>query len=205
VEKSSTNTFSGTFSIIAISPDSKQMGIAVASGSTFVADRVPHAKPRIGVIATQANTNVAYGIKGLELLEKGLTPQETLNRLLEKDRERNSRQVAMMDFHRRKAVFTGANVPADSAEIVGEDYVVIGNLLLGKEVARSMAKEFESSSGDFAWRIARALKVGSESGGDKRGEKSAALIVVSTEKVEVKIEVGMHENPIDELLHKLKP
>jgi uncharacterized Ntn-hydrolase superfamily protein len=180
------------------------MGVAVASGSTFVADRVPHAKPRIGVIATQANTNVAYGIKGLELLEKGLTPQETLNRLLEKDRERNSRQVAMMDFHRRKAVFTGANVPADSAEIVGEDYVVIGNLLLGKEVARSMAKEFESSSGDFAWRIARALKVGSESGGDKRGEKSAALIVVSTEKVEVKIEVGMHEHPIDELLQELK-
>ncbi|MDI6903930.1 MAG: DUF1028 domain-containing protein [Candidatus Bathyarchaeia archaeon] len=32
----------GTFSILAISPDSKLMGVAVASGSTSVGDRVPH-------------------------------------------------------------------------------------------------------------------------------------------------------------------
>ena len=204
IKKPSASKSSGTFSIIAISPDSKLMGVAVASGSTFVGDRVPHAKPKIGAIATQANTNVVYGIKGLELLEKGLTPQETLNRLLEKDRERNSRQVAIMNFQRKKAVFTGANTPAYNAEIVGEDYVVIGNLLSRKEVASSMAKEFESSSGDLAWRIAGALKVGSESGGDRRGEKSAALIVISTERVEMNIKVGMHEHPIDELLHELK-
>jgi len=196
--------FSGTFSIIAISSDSRLMGIAVASGSTYVGYRVPHAKPGIGIVATQAYTNILYGINGLELLAKGLAPQDTLNRLLGEDSERELRQVAIMDFEGRKAVFTGAGAPVYCAEIVGEDYVVIGNLLSRKEVVSGMAKQFESSKGDFAERIIEALKAGSAIGGDKRGEKSTALIVISTEKVEADIKVGVHENPIEELHRKLK-
>ncbi|MCW3993977.1 MAG: DUF1028 domain-containing protein, partial [Candidatus Bathyarchaeota archaeon] len=82
-------------------------------------------------------------------------------------------------------------------------YVVIGNLLAGKELVKNMAEEFERSSGDLAWRMAKALKAGSECGGDRRGEKSAALIVVSTEKVEVEIKVDKHVNPIGELFGRL--
>jgi uncharacterized Ntn-hydrolase superfamily protein len=204
METSTTKFPSGTFSILAMSPDSNLMGVAVASGSTHVGDRVPHAKPGIGIIATQAYTNTTYGVKGLELLTHGLTPQETLNTLLEEDPERNLRQVAIMDFKRRKAVFTGANAPKYHGEIMGDDYVVIGNLLSKKEVISNMAQEFESSKGDLAWKMVKALKAGSESGGDKRGEKSAALVVIGTEKVEVEIKVDEHKNPIEELFHKLK-
>ncbi len=193
----------GTFSILAISPDSRLMGVAVASGSTSVGDRVPHAKPGVGVIATQAYTNVAYGIRGLELLARGLSPEQTLDRLLMEDSGRELRQVAVMDFNGRKAVFTGVNAAEFRGEIVGDSYVVVGNLLAGKEVVKSMAEEFERSSGDLAWRMARALKAGSESGGDRRGEKSAALIVVSTEKLEVEIKVDKHANPIGELFRRL--
>lgn len=193
----------GTFSILTISPSYKLMGVAVASGSTSVGDRVPHAKPGVGVIATQAYTNVAYGIRGLELLANGLPPKEALDRLLIEDPERELRQVAVMDFIGRKAVFTGLKTPEFRGEIVGEDYVVVGNLLAGKEVVSSMIEEFKRSSRDLAWRMARALKAGSESGGDKRGEKSAALIVVGTEKVEVKIKIDKHVNPIRELFRKL--
>jgi uncharacterized Ntn-hydrolase superfamily protein len=100
----------GTFTILAISQDSNLMGVATASGSINVGDRVPHAKPGIGVIATQAYTNVVYGIKGLELLQKGLSPEEALAKLLREDSERSMRQVAIMDFKRRKAVFTGSAV-----------------------------------------------------------------------------------------------
>ena len=193
----------GTFSILAVSPSSRLMGVAVASGSTSVGDRVPHAKPGVGVIATQAYTNVAYGIKGLELLAKGFSPKDALDRLLMEDPERELRQVAIMDFKRRKAVFTGVNAPKFRGETAGEDYVVVGNLLAQKEVVNSMTREFENSSGDLAWRMAKALKAGSQSGGDKRGEKSAALIVVSTEKVEVEIKIDTHVNPIKELFRKL--
>lgn len=66
-----------------------------------------------------------------------------------------------------------------------------------------MAKGFENSSGEFDQRLATALKTGSENGGDKRGEKSAALIVVSTKKVEAEIKVDSHKNPIEELRRRL--
>lgn len=193
----------GTFSILAMSPSSKLMGVAVASGSTSVGDRVPHAKPGVAVIATQAYTNVAYGTKGLELLANGLSPEEALDRLLMEDPERELRQVAVMDFDGRKAVFTGIKAPQFRGEIAGEDYIVAGNLLAGKEVISSIAREFEESSGGLAWRMARALKAGSESGGDRRGEKSAALILVSTEKVEVEIKIDTHVNPVEELFRRL--
>jgi uncharacterized Ntn-hydrolase superfamily protein len=194
----------GTFSILCISPDSKLLGVAVATGTPLVGDRVPHAKPRVGVIATQAYTNITYGIKGLELLAKGLSPREALDRLLMEDSEREFRQVAIMDFGRRKAAFTGNGAPEWHGQIVGEDYVVIGNLLAGKKVLASMAGEFERSRENLAWRMARALKAGSRSGGDKRGEMSAALIVVGTERVEVSLRVDLHKNPIDELCRRLK-
>jgi uncharacterized Ntn-hydrolase superfamily protein len=193
----------GTFSIIAISPNTKLIGIAVASGSTSVGNRVPHAKPAIGVIATQAYTNVTYGTEGLELLTRKFTPTEALNRLLMKDPEKELRQVAIMDFKKRKAIFSGAKIPKTHGEITAENYVIIGNLLANQNVLKNMAKEFENSNGEFAKRLTMALKAGSKSGGDKRGEKSAALIVVSNEKVETKIKVNVHENPIEELHRKL--
>jgi len=193
----------GTVSILAMSPDSKLMGVAVASGSTSVGDRVPHAMPGVGVIATQAYTNVAYGTKGLELLVNDLSPKEALNKLLMEDSGRELRQVAIMDFTKRKTVFTGTGVPDWHGEATGENYVVIGNLLAGKNVVLGIAEEFEKTSGGLAWRMARALKAGSERG-DKRGERSAALVVVDREKVEVKIKVDGHEAPIEELIRKLE-
>ena len=108
-----------------------------------------------------------------------------------------------MDFNGRKAVFTGVKAPEFRGEIVGESYVIVGNLLAGKEVVKSMAEGFERSSGDLSWRMAKALKAGSECGGDRRGEKSAALIVISTEKVEAEIKVDKHADPIGKLLQNL--
>jgi uncharacterized Ntn-hydrolase superfamily protein len=142
---------------------------------------------------------VAYGIEGLKLLAKGLSPEEILEELLAEDPQREMRQVAIMDFAGRKAVFTGAEAPKWHGEIVGEDYIVIGNLLRSGKVLESMADGFKSSRGDLALRLLEALKAGSESGGDKRGEKSAALIMVDTAKLKLNLRVNEHKNPIHKL------
>jgi uncharacterized Ntn-hydrolase superfamily protein len=120
------------------------------------------------------------------------------------DLQKEQRQVAIMDFKMRKATFTGVKAPDFRGEVVGKDYIVIGNLLTGKEVVNSMVEEFESSIGDLALRLSMALKAGSESGGDQRGEKSAALIVISARKMETKIKIDVHENPVAELCHRLR-
>jgi uncharacterized Ntn-hydrolase superfamily protein len=196
---------SGTFSILAISNDMNQMGVAVISGSTHVGDRVPHGKPGIGVIATQAYTNVTYGTEGLKLLHMGFSPEEILKNLLKKDAEKNLRQVAIMDFKRRKTVFTGTLVPEVSAEVIKENCIAIGNLLSSPKVVEAMADEFENTSEKtFALRLISALKTGKECSGDKRGERSAALIVVNKEKVKVQVKVDLHENPMGALLSRLQ-
>lgn len=195
---------SGTFTILALSKSEKLMGIAVASGSKHVDIRVPHVKPSVGVIATQGYTNISYGINGIKLLEKGFSPLETLKELLAGDPERELRQVAIMDFSGRKAVFTGRMTPIHRGEIVGGDYIVIGNLLSNDRVLREMASAFEKTEGDLAWRMIWALKIGSDSGGDKRGENSAALIIVDETHVKTNLKVNVDGDPIQKLMDKLK-
>ncbi|MEM1565827.1 MAG: DUF1028 domain-containing protein [Candidatus Bathyarchaeia archaeon] len=191
----------GTFSILAASKDCKLLGVATASGSKAVGLRVPHAVPNVGAVATQAYTNVAYGTEGLKLLAAGLTPEQALQKLLAEDPQKEIRQVAIMDFTGRKAVFTGAEVPKERGEIVGEDYIVIGNLLKNVKVLESMASRFEENCENFVLRLLNALKAGSDSGGDKRGEKSAAIIVVDKAKVLLNLRVDERPNPVQELIN----
>lgn len=194
----------GTYSIVTKSPDSGLLGIAVASGSTSVGDRVPHAKPGVGVVATQAYTNILYATKGLKLIEQGTSPREALDLILREDSGRELRQVAMMDTEGNKAVFTGRKVPEWYGNSIGKDYIVIGNLLAGEEVVNRMAEEFERSVGALIWRMVKGLETASESGGDRRGERSAAIIVVSARNVEVEIRVNKHRTPIKELCRRLE-
>ncbi len=194
----------GTFSIVAKSPDSGLLGVAVASGSTSVGDRVPHAKPGVGVVATQAYTNIIYATKGLKLIEKGISPREALDLILQEDSGRELRQVAMMDVEGNKAVFTGRNVPEWYGNSIGKDYIVIGNLLVGEEVVNRMVEGFERSVGTLIWRMVKGLETASASGGDRRGERSAAIIVVSARNVEVEVRVNNHRTPIKELCRQLE-
>ncbi|MEM3672918.1 MAG: DUF1028 domain-containing protein [Candidatus Bathyarchaeia archaeon] len=196
--------FKGTFSILATLPNSKLIGVAVASGSIAVGDRVSHAMPGIGAVATQAYTEISYGTEGLELLVRGFSPTEALNKLLAKDPDREKRQVAIMDFKKRKAVFTGVETPEFRGERVGEEYIVVGNLLSSKSVVDSMAEAFENSRRNLAVRMLDALKAGNNAGGDRRGEKSAALIIVDYEEVVLQVKVDEHPQPIEELRRKLE-
>ncbi|MEM2318131.1 MAG: DUF1028 domain-containing protein [Candidatus Bathyarchaeia archaeon] len=190
----------GTYSILAISNDGKLMGVAVASGSTAVGSRVPHAMPGVGVVATQAYTNVAYGTEGLRLLASGVSPEQALKKLLARDPQKELRQVAIMNFAGRKAVFTGTETPKERGEIVGKDFIVIGNLLKSVKVLENMANHFERTHGNFVLKLSEALKAGSESGGDKRGENSAAITVVDKTKVLLSIRINESPNPVQELM-----
>lgn len=194
----------GTFSIVARSSESGLLGVAVASGSTSVGDRVPHAKPGVGAVATQAYTKIEYGTRGLELMEKGMLLKDVLDKILKGDSGKEFRQVAMIDAKGNKAFFTGRKVPEWSGESTGKDYIIIGNLLANAEVVDRMSEAFEKSSGELAWRLVEALRIASESGGDRRDERSAALVVVGERRVEVEIAVNEHGTPIKELARRLR-
>ena len=67
-----------TFSIVAIDPQTGEMGVAVASRYFSVGSVVPWAMADVGAVATQANVNVGYGQQALDLLRQGLTAPEVL-------------------------------------------------------------------------------------------------------------------------------
>jgi len=102
-----------TFSIVAFDPSNGDCGVAVASRYFSVGAVVPWAEAGVGCVATQANVNVGYGPRGLELLRQGLTAKQVLDKLLAEDTfaDREGRQVAIVDRNGGVATYTGPNAP----------------------------------------------------------------------------------------------
>src|ERR1017187_6115124 len=71
-----------TFSIVAYDPATGDCGVTVASKYFSVGAVVPWAEAGTGCIATQANVNVGYGPRGLELLRQGLAARQVIDKLL---------------------------------------------------------------------------------------------------------------------------
>src|SRR5215467_13920580 len=87
-----------TFSIVAIDPATGDLGVAVASRYFAVGAVVPWAEANVGAVATQANVNVGYGPKAIDLLKRGLSAKEVVDRLLAEDMfpGKDGRQVAVV-------------------------------------------------------------------------------------------------------------
>jgi uncharacterized Ntn-hydrolase superfamily protein len=62
--------------------------------------------------------------------------------------------------------------------VVGPYYACQGNILVSAETVRAMAGAFERSEGELADRLVMALAAAQKAGGDRRGQQSAALVVV---------------------------
>ena len=204
-----------TFSIVACDRAAGQWGVAVQSKFMAVGPIVPWAEPNVGAVATQAMANPDYGPTGLELLRSGKSAQEALDHLVEADEYRDHRQAGIVDAHGRAAAYTGTECYDWAGHHVGEGYACQGNILAGEAVVGDMAAAFENTDGRLADRLLTALQAAQKAGGDKRGQQSAALLVVQ-EKAGyggisdqlVDLRVDDHPRPIDELerlfeLHQL--
>ena len=169
-----------TFSIVACDPDTGQMGVAVASRYFSVGSVVPWGRARVGAIATQADVNVGYGAKAIDLLRQGLSAQEVSDRLLAEDTfpDKDGRQFAITDANCNVVTHTGPNAPKWAGGKTGKNWAAQGNILVGPQVPEQMGKAFESSSGELAERMYAALSAGDSAGGDKRGRQSAAMLIV---------------------------
>jgi uncharacterized Ntn-hydrolase superfamily protein len=167
-----------TFSIVARDPATGELGIAVASRFFAVGSVVPWAKADVGAVATQSFANTTFGPHGLELMEGGLSPEETMRKLLESDDNPGQRQVGMVAADGKSVTYTGEGCLHWAGGISGPDYAVQGNILTGEAVVVEMEKAFLQTQGTLADRLYAALLAGEAQGGDSRGKQSAALIVV---------------------------
>jgi uncharacterized Ntn-hydrolase superfamily protein len=166
-----------TFSIIACDLEEQSWGVAVASKFPAVGAVVPWAQAGSGAVATQSFANTSFGPRGLALMSTGLSAQETLDRLLEDDPDKELRQVGLVDAKGRSATFSGSGCFAWAGGVSGKGYAIQGNILAGEKVVPAMEKMFLGTEGSLPTRLHAALLAGDRAGGDKRGRQSAAIYV----------------------------
>lgn len=196
-----------TFSVVAFDPKTRDLGVAVESRFISVGAVVPFAAAGVGAVATQSYANTSYGPKALAMLKKGTHPKDVLKVLMSADDESAQRQIGIVDARGRAAAFTGDECFAWAGHVVGRNYACQGNILAGEEVVRSMARALESTEGDLPLRLLAALAAGQRAGGDKRGQQSAALLVVRKgggyggfNDRWIDVRVDDHPAPIEELV-----
>src|SRR5262245_33888382 len=93
----------GTFSIVAVDPEAGICGAAVASKYPAVGKVVPWARAGVGAFCTQHWGNPEWGEPALDLLAQGKLPEEVLVELIKTDKQRDKRQLAIIDMHGRAA------------------------------------------------------------------------------------------------------
>ena len=167
-----------TFSIVASDLDAQEWGVAVQSKFLAVGALVPWARAGVGAVATQSYAKVSFGPNGLELMAGGLSATETLARLLEADEGRARRQVGLVDAQGQPATFTGDECHDWAGGLTGRTYAAQGNILVSAATVEAMARTFEAAQGELADRLVAALAAGQAAGGDRRGQQSAAVLVV---------------------------
>ena len=171
---------SGTFSIVAVDPNTGVCGAAVASKYPAVGKVVPYARAGVGAFCTQHWHNPAWGERALDLLAKGRLPEQVLAELLHDDERRDKRQLAIIDMSGRAANRNPAN--ADPSGIwwgaaSGRYYACQGNTLASQEVVFAMARAYEQTQGSLADRLMAAMIAGDRAGGDHRGRLAAGIRV----------------------------
>lgn len=200
-----------TFSLCAIDPATGQSGAAVTTRVPFVGRAVPWVRAGVGAVCTQAATVVEYGVRGLDLLAKGVEPRAVLDQLLADDPGRESRQVGVIDMKGRAAAHTGTQNNAWAGSRQGRNYTVQANIMVGPEVVDAVASSFESTEGTglpLAERMILALEAGYAKGGDKRwGNLQSAAIKIADpndpgrggDYIALAIEVGENPSPVAEM------
>lgn len=196
----------GTFSIVARDEATGELGVAVASRFFAVGHVVPWAKAGVGAVATQSFMNTSFGWRGLELLERNLTPEEAVNVLIRADENPNHRQLGIVSADGKSATYTGKNCLSWAGGRNGLNYAIQGNILAGEAVVTAMEKAFLETKGTLAERMYAALVAGDKNGGDSRGKQSAVLVVVKegagyggfTDRA-IDIRVDDHPEPFKEL------
>jgi uncharacterized Ntn-hydrolase superfamily protein len=169
--------YPSTFSIVACDLEMKSWGVAVASKFPAVGAVVPWAQAAVGAVATQSFANTSFGPRGLEMLAKGLSAEDTLSQLLTDDSEREHRQVGIVDMRGGSATFTGKDCFNWAGGITGPGLAIQGNILAGDQVVPAMQKAFLETKGELPERLYQALLAGDRAGGDSRGRQSAAIYV----------------------------
>lgn len=191
-----------TWSIVAVDPQTGEVGVAAASCSIGV-PRIVAVVPGKGAIVSQAATSLTGREKARELVGQGeaatsvlaeLEKPELYDGLLTIDFPLLQYGVATLGDNAPASVstgfVTGESNPDWSGGEAGDTFSVQGNTLRGQDVVRNAARAFREAEEEagacavpLADRLLRALEAGRDAGGDARcpldASSLAAVLVIA--------------------------
>jgi uncharacterized Ntn-hydrolase superfamily protein len=206
----------GTFSILAYDAATGEWGGAVQSRVFSVGNGVLWGEAGAGIVATQAIVDVSYGPQALALLRQGFDAEKVVKSVWDDDPDqqprwpKQGRQFAVIDAKGRVFAYTGPKASdwAGNKACAATNSICTaqGNILVGPAVVDSMVARFERTPGHLAHRLLAALEGGQSAGGDKRGQQSAAMLIVKKNggvwlhnDVVLRLQVDDNAEPIKEL------
>ena len=185
-----------TFSIIAVDPNTGEVGAAGATclfnQNDGIIDIISSLIPGKGGILSQAyvcipNINLQNGI---DQMNNGLSPDEIIDWLVEND-QCNAlsfyyRQYGIVDFDEngnvRTAGYTGTFADNYKEDRQGDTYSIQGNILLDQSVIDNMENNFNNTEGSLAEKLMSAMQGANFAGADSRcldeGTSSATAFLV---------------------------
>ncbi len=195
-----------TYSIIACDRVAGEIGIAVQSHWFAVGAIVPWAAPGVGIVATQANSDLGAGRRGLQLLAQTGSAQAALDGLIRGNPRSEVSQIAVLDASGQAAGHTGARCIAEAGHRSSNGWSVQANMMLRPTVPDAMAAAWIAGAGlRLPARLLAVLRAAQAEGGDIRGQQSAAILIVSLAPAQppmdklLDIRVDDSRDPIGEL------
>ena len=190
-----------TWSIVAYDPASGAFGAAAATQAFAAGTFVPFVRSGVGAVGTQSITNRYLATATLDGLARGLPAQSALDAAIAGDEGRDIRQLHCVDREGRIAAWTGRHC-VEWAGGVGQPFVsVAGNMLANDAVAAATLGGFNADPGQpLPERLMAAMEAGEAAGGDRRGRRSAAMVVTTTEDFpDLSLRIDDHPGPMAEL------
>lgn len=192
-----------TYSIITIRKG--VLVIGVVSGSIGVGKRVPWAIPGIGGVVTQGYTNPRLGPLVLRFLKRGYSVRKALSEALSFDKNPELRQIGVINWNGDKAYYCGSMLPSEAGVSLSENAIVIGNFLSTRLILEAIIQELHKYKNlPLHFCVLKALEVGHMLGGDKRGDRSASILIVYDKGKVLRVDVYASSNPIKDLHQRLK-
>ncbi len=169
-----------TFSIVAIDSITKEVGSAGATcgdavlwpgtrGAVLISDIIPG----LGAIHTQSYWNEQNQDQAHEKLIEGYTAEEIISWLTYNDAENNPsvRQygaITLINDSIKSDAYTGENCFDYKNHIIGDNYAIQGNILLGQSILDSMESRFLNTPGTLSEKLMASLQGAKVIGADTR-------------------------------------
>jgi len=169
-----------TFSIVAVDSITGEIGSAGATcGDSIIWPGTPGALiisdiiPGVGAIHTQSYHNSTNQSNAHNRMDLGESPQDIITWLAANDIASDPliRQYGIVDYNGgspRSSAYTGANCFNYKNHILGANYAIQGNILLGQQILDSMESHFNNTDGCLSDKLMAAMQGAKVIGADTR-------------------------------------